>query len=287
MSSKSFEEASEQVRRLLEVAGGSCDAYAPTPDPAPACPLPKKNYRVWEEDISSPLLDTPPVLVAARAAPDWLEGGNFTPAHSEPTRDELDGFIRESLGGEFDSLVDVHDCCGCSCHVCKDEHASGQHTEKCLTRFQKGVQKPAAKEDEDSYETECGGVVQVYRGETAHPPITNEYALIGSVDDGGELLAIYTAFQQAQLDGTEEIQVKMDTGNHTLYNTKGRMELVDDVKGIRYIKADMAEMNHYAPIVEDRDIFIWVIPTPEHQQGAGDDLGYIHDGWSYGRLGRE
>lgn len=251
MSSDTFEEASEAVRRLMEVAGGSCDAYAEPP--APAAP-PKKNYRVWEEDVESSLLHTPPDPDVPRTSPDWIEGGHFVPpmkndgGEQEPTRDDLDEFIRESMGFE-------------------------------AAPKQKTPPSPVPEQEV----AECAGVIQEYRGESAHPPITNEYKLLSSVDDAGELLDLFTAFQEAVLNGPEEIQVKMGSGTYTLYNKPGRVELIDDVKGIRYVKADIAEMNHYAPIVEEEDLFIWVIPTPEYQQGAEDHLGYIHNGWAYGR----
>lgn len=260
MSSKSFEEASEQVRRLMEVAGGSCDAYAepkPAPVAAPAAP-PKVNYRAWEEEVSSPLLHSEPAPVVQRAAPDWLEGAGYLRSSDAPSRDELDDLMQEIPG------------------------YSRRDTEEVVSPEPTLTPSPVASGNE-GYETECGGMKEVYRGETAHPPITDEYRLLSSVDDAGELLAVFTAFQQAQLDGEEEIQVKLDSGTYALCNKTSRMELVDDVKGLRYIKADMAEMNHYAPLVEDRDIFIWVVPLPEYQ-GQGDpsnDLGYIHDGWAY------
>lgn len=258
MPIKSFDEVSEQVRRLMEVAGGSCDAYAePKPESTPDS---KKNYRIWEEDISSPLLDTPPETSVPRSSPDWLHGGGYLGAeekNDQPSRDELDAFIRESLG--FDPRSDDSE----------PSVPTGPDTRPPI-----------------SDTLECGGMIQGYRGDTAHPPITNEYELIGPVEDAGELSELFLCFQEAEFKKDVEIPVKMDTGTYTLYNKPGRMELIDDVKGIRYIKADMAEMNHYSPIVEERDIFIWVVPTPEHQQGPSDDLGYIHDGWAFGRLNR-
>lgn len=227
MSSNSFEEASESIRHLMEVAGGSCDAYAPPSTPE----QPKKSFPSWEK-VSSKLLHTEPEPVATHALPDWVEGQNFSPAgkNDEPSRDELDEFIRENLGFEKPEVVDpgVHQCCGCSCGVCEHGHGTGtkgQHTKACLTRFENEMSQPTPTTTlapEKEVEVECGGMVQVYRGETAHPPITNEYMLIGSVDDGGELLAIYTAFQEAKLSGAEETEVKLDGGTHTLYNKIGR-----------------------------------------------------------------
>lgn len=39
------------------------------------------------------------------------------------------------MGNESQLSIKVHDCCGCSCDVCKDEHNSGMHTSECFRRF--------------------------------------------------------------------------------------------------------------------------------------------------------
>jgi len=251
MSSKTFEEASEQVRHLMEVAGGSCDAYAPPPAPE----QPKKSFPSWEE-VSSKLLHTEPEPVATRTSPDWVTGQNFSPAekNDEPSRDELDEFIRESLGAN---------------PAPKEEPAP-----------------PTPENEPGQEEILCAGSIQEYRGESAFEPITDEYKLLGSVEDAGELADIYYAFQDASLDPKSVVKVAMDTGIHELTTVTGSgtrdyLELVDDVKGLRYVRADLVEMSRYAPIVEKGDLLIWVIPTPEFQQGPDDHLGYIHNGFAY------
>src|SRR3990167_6966312 len=34
----------------------------------------------------------------------------------------------------------VHSCCGCSCHVCRDGHNKGYHTQSCFLRFNRETQ---------------------------------------------------------------------------------------------------------------------------------------------------
>lgn len=291
MSNKSFDEVSEQVRHLLEVAGGSCDAYSSPPDEKPVL-TPKKNYRVWEEEVSSPLLHTTPEPVITRTAPDWIQSGDFSPAgknSNEPSRDELDEFIRESLGFEKPEMDPiVHQCCGCSCVVCEHGHGKGQHTKECRTRIENEVLAPASasapvsSDPEEMGSVECGGMVQVYRGETAHPPITKEYQLVGPVDDAGELYTLYSAFQTASLDvvrsGIEDLKVVLDSGTYPITMRSGNFEVMDTVKGLRYVQAGVAETNQYEPIVEENDIFLWVVAM-----NGGQDYGYIHDGYVYTR----
>lgn len=229
-----FEKASSSVRRLMEVAGGSCDAYADQP---PATK--KQTFPTWEE-VSSPLLHTEPPPVEKRSPPDWMEGTNFTPSDSEPTRDELDEFIRESLGSKS---------------------APKEET------------KPTPQE-----EILCGGVVEIYRGENQFEPITNEYRFISSVEDAGELALLYQAFELARLNPKATTQVALDTGSYPLTPRGSTFELIDTKKNLRYVMADWAEMSHHEPIVEENDLFIWVL-----SMDSGQDEGYIHSGWVYGR----
>lgn len=30
---------------------------------------------------------------------------------------------------------DIHSCCGCSCHVCADDHGIGNHSDACHARI--------------------------------------------------------------------------------------------------------------------------------------------------------
>lgn len=56
-----------------------------------------------------------------------------------------------------DRLAIVHPCCGCSCHVCKDGHAGGSHTDACWERLY------AEQESMTGECCECGRTVMASR----------------------------------------------------------------------------------------------------------------------------
>lgn len=51
------------------------------------------------------------------------------------TKHDADRFAQLIERDEKEDRPVVHSCCGCSCHVCANGHATGQHSEKCQERI--------------------------------------------------------------------------------------------------------------------------------------------------------
>lgn len=83
-----FEQASKQVRRLMEIAGGSSDAYEETPTPE------KPQHVDWEAACAQ----VSRLITPAKPTPAPVAQVGEEPASDEPSGQELEDFFRELKG---------------------------------------------------------------------------------------------------------------------------------------------------------------------------------------------
>lgn len=193
-----FDQASRSLNRLMEVAGGSANAYdeVPTPKPTPAT-----NKPGWDEVVST--LAKHFHSETSSPAP-----GEESPISSdEPSPEEM-----RSFWNEFHTLTTESETAPLLPEAEEEPLAS------CATDLEPldtVIPNPAL------------ALARLPR------PISPEYRYAGVVENAGELFGLYNDFSDV-LSGRAPTPTKLDSGLYSITLTGNEFVLDDPVKGFRY-----------------------------------------------------
>lgn len=264
-----YDDATNQVARLMQAVGGSVDAYEDTRRAPPASP--KKPS--WEQAIRN--MTTKPAAAAGPKSPIFPDRGeeidassgpfDFEAGEEIPSNTEVIDFVQECLAGLANP----------SPFTPATEVLFPIYAPAPPNSDPKRPPTPvviAAKE-----EHECGGEIDGIRGASPAEPIMAAYELVGQVENLGELSVLYYAFTERSL-GEADVLVKLESGTYPVTRHKnGNLELKDTGKKLHYLLEDVAHI--FPKSVEPEDVFIWVLPITNTPMPEAH--GYLHNGWAF------
>jgi len=224
---ESFQEALQNVRRLLEKVGGSASAYEELTAVLP--PRSKSSKPSWEEASKEAIhhtLDSNPFQKGDSTFPcvlEQIDSEDLTPTQGISRKELLETF--QELGLD-------------------------------------PVTKTILEDWSEEGENDCLGDVtaaELGLGKNINP---SRYQPIGFVENLGELNVIYSALVKCARGNPVE-QVKLDSGTFPVQRRASTWVIEDSVKGIEYTWENVSQM--YPRAIREEDNFVWVTLTSERK----------------------
>lgn len=236
-----FDDATREINRLMEVAGGSANAYDDAPVTTPE-PAPLMNKPAWDEVVGSLATAFRDGNLFKRETPS-AEDGAVAPASDEPTPEEMRDFWKEFHTYPKDTKVSAEE---------SEREFEKRELESCGSFLNDAVSDEAPNPQL--------ALSRIPR------PIAPDYRYVGSVENAGELFGLYNSFRDV-LSGRPPHLVALDSGEYEIFALGDEFILEDKVKGFRYQSDSSKER---APTTSD--VFIWVAQI---NGNFFDKIGYI------------
>lgn len=144
------------------------------------------------------------------------------------------------------------------------------------------VAQVAADDEDDDWEFMCATGMDELE-ESLMPEILDpeRFSFHNVVECAGTLEPIFKAFEKVNRTG-EPTQIVVEGRTLVCEKPRSEWEIRDKVQGIWYLQAGPHEAGA-GHVIEEGDLFIWVIPTDGEDESFADELGYIHNGYVFMR----